>query len=105
MLFLTAAAGCAKSESDLPKKNGRKLVLPVQVGKVVYRDVVDEIRAVGNIRAEQRVSVPSEVAGQISRISVEEGMKVRQGSLLAAIDAREYRLEVERLQADLISAK
>ena len=104
ILFFAFGAGCSKSESGSPKKEGRKLVLPVQVGNVVYRDVVDKIRVVGNILAEQRVSVPAEVAGRISRISVDEGVKVKQGALIASIDAREYVLEVERLQADLISA-
>ena len=104
ILLLFVGAGCEKSEPESPKENGRKLILPVQVGKVSYRDVVDEIRAVGNFRAEQRVDVPSEVAGQVVRVLVEEGMKVRKGSLLATIDSREYRLEVERLQAELVSA-
>ena len=102
VVFIGNAFGCAEPEA--PKGEGRKLVLPVQIGKVVYRDVVDQIRVVGNIRAEQRVSVPSEIAGQISSIPVDEGTKVKQGALIASIDSREYVIEVERLQADLISA-
>ncbi|MGV7222552.1 MAG: efflux RND transporter periplasmic adaptor subunit [Nitrospinales bacterium] len=103
-LILCVGVGCTKPESEAPKGEGRKLVLPVQIGKVVYRDVVDKIRVVGNILAEQRVSVPSEIAGQIARIPVDEGTKVKQGALLASIDSREYVLEVQRLEADLISA-
>lgn len=104
-VVLTAGLGCAKSDEEAAKKEGRKLVLPVQIGRVVYRDVVDEIRTVGNIRAEQRVMIASEVAGQVLNIPVREGTKVRQGDLLIEIDPRQYQLEVERLRADLISAE
>ncbi|MEE9259283.1 MAG: biotin/lipoyl-binding protein, partial [Nitrospinaceae bacterium] len=102
---LTAGLGCAKSDEEAAKKEGRTLVLPVQIGRVVYRDVVDEIRTVGNIRAEQRVMIASEVAGQILNIPVEEGTKVRQGDLLIEIDSRQYQLEVELLRADLVGAE
>jgi HlyD family secretion protein len=105
VVFMGGAFGCAKPEDEAPAGEGRKLILPVQIGKVAYRDVVDQIRVVGNVRAEQRVSVPSEIAGQISNIPVDEGTKVRQGTLIASIDSREYVIEVERLQADLISAE
>ncbi|NIQ03856.1 MAG: biotin/lipoyl-binding protein, partial [Nitrospinaceae bacterium] len=46
-------------------------------------DVVDQIRAVGNIQAEQRVTVNAEVDGQVRRIFVEEGQRVRRGDLIA----------------------
>ena len=103
--ILTAGLGCAKSDEEAVKKEGRKLVLPVQIGRVVYRDVVDEIRTVGNIRAEQRVVIASEVAGQILNIPVAEGANVRQGDVLIKIDSRQYQLEAKRLRADLVSAE
>ena len=68
-------------------------------------DVVDEVRAVGNIQAEQRVVLNAEVRGKITRIAVEEGMKVKAGDLLAQIDPREYELVLDRLRADLSSAQ
>ena len=68
-------------------------------------DVADEVRAVGNIQAEQRVMINAEVRGKITRIAVEEGMKVKAGDLLAQIDPREYELILERLRADLSSVQ
>ena len=62
----------------------------------MYLDVADEVRAVGNIQAEKRVVVNAEVRGKITRIAVEEGMKVKEGDLLAQIDSREYELVLER---------
>ena len=102
-LFLWQIGCSAEKEETAGKK--REFSLPVQIGKVVYLDVTDQIRTVGNIQAEQRVVINTEVAGQVSKISVEEGTKVKRGALLAVIDARDYKLEKERLQTDLSVAK
>ena len=96
---------CSSSEENAPQTKKKEFSLPVQVGKVVYLDVADEVRAVGNIQAEKRVVVNAEVRGKITRIAVEEGMKVKEGDLLAQIDSREYELVLERLQADLSSVQ
>ncbi len=81
------------------------MVLPVQIGQVVVKDVVDEIRTVGNIVAEQRVIITAEVDGRIKSLPFEEGKHVQAGDRLAVIDAREYRLEVERLEAEMMSSQ
>ncbi|HJO58392.1 MAG TPA: biotin/lipoyl-binding protein, partial [Nitrospinaceae bacterium] len=83
----------------------REFALPVQIGKVIFIDVADRIRAVGNVRAEQRVMITAEVEGQITEIAVEEGDKVRADDLLAQIDSREYGLEVEELESELAAAQ
>ena len=95
--------GCAKKEEATKEK--REFSLPVQIGKVIFTDVTDWVRAVGNIRAEQRVIINAEVEGQITQISVEEGQEVQAGNLLARIDSREYELEVAELEAELDAAK
>jgi len=103
-LWVILIAGCT-SQDEEPVAKKREFSLPVQIGKVVYMDVVDHVRAVGNIQADQRVVIHSEVEGQISRILVDEGMKVKKGALLALVDPREYKLEMERLQTDLLFAE
>jgi multidrug efflux pump subunit AcrA (membrane-fusion protein) len=98
-------SACSSEEPESGANGKKEFQLPVQAGKVVFRDVVDEIRTVGNLEAEQRVTVNAEVSGQITRILVDEGKKVREGTILAHIDSREYILVQERLQADLEAAK
>jgi multidrug efflux pump subunit AcrA (membrane-fusion protein) len=100
---LLVFSGCAKKEEVVEKK--REFSLPVQIGKVLFMDVVDRVRTVGNVRAEQRVIINAEVEGQITQIRVEEGDEVRTGDLLARIDFREYELEVEELEAELAAAQ
>jgi len=51
------------------------------------------------------VNINSEVAGQITEILVREGDMVEVGDLLAQIDSREYKLEVEELEAKMSVAK
>ena len=62
LLFL----GCSKKEEVLQKK--REFSLPVQTGKIIFKDVTNQVRVVGNIRAEQRVTINAEVEGQITQI-------------------------------------
>ena len=104
ILALSFLLGCGGDEDESAAKK-REFSLPVQIGNVVYLDVVDQVRAVGNIQADQRVIITTEVEGRVSRIPVEEGTKVKQGDLLALIDPREYELELERLQTDLSGAR
>jgi HlyD family secretion protein len=105
LLALLFLVSCSSSEENASQIKKKEFSLPVQVGKAVYLDVVDEVRAVGNIQAEKRVVVNAEVRGKINRIAVEEGMKVKEGDLLAQIDPREYELVLERLQAELSSVQ
>ena len=100
VLFTLLFSSCTAKEekSAIPEK--KAFALPVQVGKVVYRDIADEVRAVGNIEAEQRVTITSEIRGKVARIAVEEGMKVKADDLIAQIDSREYELTLEKLRAD-----
>lgn len=104
-LLLLVFSSCAPSEEEKPKVEKKEFALPVQVGKVVYMNIADEVRAVGNIQAEQRVTIASEIRGKVSRIAVEEGMQVKAGDLVAQIDPREYELALERLRADLSAAQ
>ena len=101
-----ALTACRKAEEDAaqgaPK---RKLSLPVEIGKAVRLDVVDQVRAVGNLQADERVLINAEIRGQVMRLPVEEGTRVRAGDLIAEIDAREYQLEVDRLAAELAVAE
>lgn len=105
-VVLAFVVACGQTEKEKStKKQRRELVLPVQIGKVILKDVIDEINSVGNIVAEQRVVITSEVEGRLKSLKVDEGSKVKEGQVLALIDVREYRLQVEQLQAERISAQ
>ena len=96
ILLVLILSSCAPAEEERSEVEKKEFALPVQVGKVVYMDIADEVRAVGNIQAEQRVTITSEIRGKVARIAVEEGMKVKADNLVAQIDPREYELTLER---------
>ena len=100
-LIILILSSCVPAKEEKSKAGKKEFALPVQIGKVVYMDIADEVRAVGNIQAEQRVTIASEIRGRVSRIAIEEGMNVKAGDLVAQIDPREYELTLDRLRADL----
>ncbi|MDG1929050.1 MAG: biotin/lipoyl-binding protein [Nitrospinaceae bacterium] len=100
-LIILVLSSCVPAKEEKSKAGKKEFALPVQIGKVVYMDIADEVRAVGNIQAEQRVTIASEIRGRVSRIAVEEGVNVKAGDLVAQIDPREYELTLDRLRADL----
>lgn len=105
-VVLAFVMACTQVEDEeLVKKPNRELVLPVQIGKVIFKDVIDEINTVGNVVAEQRVIITSEVSGRVKSLPVDEGSRVKAGQVLALIDIRDYRLQVEQLQAEQASAR
>ena len=104
-LIILVLSSCVPAKEEKSKAGKKEFALPVQIGKVVYMDIADEVRAVGNIQAEQRVTIASEIRGRISRIAIEEGMNVKAGDLVAQIDPREYELTLDRLRADLSASQ
>ena len=104
-LIILVLSSCVPAKEEKSKAGKKEFALPVQIGKVVYMDIADEVRAVGNVQAEQRVTIASEIRGRVSRIAVEEGMNVKAGDLVAQIDPREYELTLDRLRADLTASQ
>ena len=104
-LIILVLSSCVPAKEEKSKAGKKEFALPVQIGKGVYMDIADEVRAVGNIQAEQRVTIASEIRGRVSRIAIEEGMDVKAGDLVAQIDPREYELTLDRLRADLSASQ
>ena len=65
------------------------------------------VRLSGIVREAHEISLGFKTAGQISRIAVKEGDRVRKGQLLAELDASDYRLAVEaaQIQYDQLKAE
>ena len=103
LAFFCCACNTPEPENKQPGGK-RELILPVQLGKPLFRDVVEEIRAIGNIQAEQRVVVTSEVSGKLIGIYFQEGKRVKVGQKLVSIDPRDYLLEIKKLEADFSAA-
>jgi multidrug efflux system membrane fusion protein len=75
--------------------------VPVRTVLAVSQDVPLEVTAVGNVEATDRVEVKSRIAGQIKRVSFEEGLNVTKGQLLFAIDPEALQRQAAEQQAEL----
>jgi len=68
--------------------------LPVEAIEVKQQDVVEWIRGVGTVSANQSVNIGAEVGGKVAEIRVDVGDLVREGDVLARLD--DERLRVAR---------
>jgi HlyD family secretion protein len=85
---------------------------PVEVAKVGREDLQAKVTANGKVQAQKRVDVSALIAGQITRLAVNEGDRVRKGQFLLQIDqvnpralARSNEASMEALRRDLDSAR
>jgi len=73
--------------------------LPVRVAKAAMGDLVMTLRSPGEAYTERRIAMKSEVGGVVKNLYAAEGRHVREGDLLVELDDREYRLRLEKLEA------
>jgi RND family efflux transporter MFP subunit len=73
--------------------------LPVRVSKAFIGDLVMTLKSPGEAYTEKRIAMRSEVGGIVKNLYAAEGRHVREGDLLVELDDREYRLNLERLEA------
>jgi len=79
-------------------------IVAVQTEKVEKRDITQTVSATGTINPEFKVTITSEVTGEIVGLPVKEGDKVSKGQLLIRIKGDAYVAQKERADANLQSA-
>jgi len=77
----------------------------VKVFKVKRQKISEKLFYTGLIEAQNKIVITPEVGGKITKIYVESGDMVRKGKLLAELDTRAIRLQLEQAQAALAVAK
>jgi len=77
----------------------------VEVAKVDKRPLAEEAVAVGSLRANETVTLRSEVAGRIDRVGFTDGARVRRVQVLVSLDASVASAEVEQTRAELALAR
>lgn len=105
-LFLaTLLAGClavalATLRQPTPALSPQPAI-PVRVISVEQRDVPRSLQAIGAVKAGQNVEVRPQVDGLLMRIAVMEGQQVKRGDLLAVLDDRSARAQLDQARAQL----
>jgi membrane fusion protein (multidrug efflux system) len=78
---------------------------PVELAEVRAEEVVEWIRAIGSVRADQQVELSAEVGGRLAEIEVEVGDRVEKGDLLARLDDERFRIARDLARAEVEMAK
>jgi RND family efflux transporter MFP subunit len=79
--------------------------LPVSVVAATTGTAIDAAYATATVESSERVTVRSRVAGTVTQILAHEGDTVKQGQLLARLDAPDLEADLERSAGDLSVAR
>ena len=83
----------------------KEVPLAVQTAAVQSGRVVQTRHVLGVVRGGEETAVAPRVMGQVLRVRVREGARVKQGELLVELDDREFQDAVAEAQAALAAAK
>jgi len=79
--------------------------IAVEVEQVGRREVVQTVTATGKIQPMIQVNISADVGAKITRLEIEEGQWVEQGTLLIELDRERYLAAVESAEANLSAAQ
>jgi membrane fusion protein (multidrug efflux system) len=102
------ASGCSRgnsAEGGPGRGPGGAQTIPVSAEKAQHRDLARRVTVTGPIEPIRSVSVNAQTAGTVERVIVEEGNRVTSGQLMAELDAREIRAQLDRAEAVLENAE
>lgn len=105
MLALQACSTDTSADGGSKKgkkgKGGDAGPVPVEVAKVVRKNVPIDITAVGNVEPLSTVSVRPQVSGQIEEVYIEDGQYIAKGQKLFLINPKPFEAQVAQVEANL----
>ncbi|HEY2746039.1 MAG TPA: efflux RND transporter periplasmic adaptor subunit [Polyangia bacterium] len=84
---------------------GPKELDPSLITTVKRSDLAIEVLETGKVQPREKVDVKSKVAGQVLKVFVDAGVKVKKGQLLLQLDPIDYERNVAKTEADVAAAK
>jgi membrane fusion protein (multidrug efflux system) len=113
VLVLTSTlAGCAKegvaadkSAQEKDAKAAAEAAIPVEIALPVRGEMLAMYSGTATLEAEADAEVIAKVGGEVRRLYVEEGDRVKSGQLLAQLDDRQLRLEAAQTRAALAKSE
>lgn len=79
--------------------------ITVEAARVATATLIDDLQAVGSIRANESVMLRPEISGRIAQIRFREGQRVAEGDVLVALDDSVPRAELAQAEAQLALAQ
>jgi len=103
-MFLLAACSGNRGERQVEAASVSDEPLAVRVARAESRLVERSIDVTGTLLAEETATVSNEVPGRLAEIKVDFGQRVRKGEVIAELDKREFRLQLDRARGALAQA-
>ncbi len=105
-LTLTVGAlvsGCSHKPSTDAKKGGGQTrpPVPVLVAQAIETNVPVQLHAIGNVLPYSKVTIRSQITGQLKEVHFREGQEVKKGDPLFTIDPRPSQGALEQARANL----
>lgn len=94
---LLVVAGCSKKAVNT--------MAAIQIGTVQRQDLIVDVEATGVIQPINEVQVRSKASGQITKMPVELGSRVKPGDLLVQVDPRQVTNNFNQAKAALLAAQ
>jgi RND family efflux transporter MFP subunit len=104
ILLLALISGCNRQQGG-QGAGGPPPAPQVTVAPSVQRQIQEFDEFNGRLEATETVDVRPRVAGTIDRVHFKEGQAIRKGEVLFTIDARPFRAELARAEAQLAAAQ
>lgn len=101
VVVLIIASGLAYANFAFRKKTGKE----VTVEAMQLRDLTAIVSASGKIQAKRTVNISADNMGRVTRLSVEEGDRVKRGQFLLQIDPRNLASAVQSGEAGQLAAR
>jgi len=106
MLGLSALAACRPRELEAHAAPAVEAApVSVRTGPATLLEVPKTLRLTGTLRGDREVDLAANASGSVLRVSVERGMSVKPGQVLAALDVRAATLSATEAEAQARSAQ
>ena len=93
--------GSSPSSPAAEQRGGPARPVPVSVERARRGDIEVLINALGTVTARNTVLIKPRVDGLLQRVAFQEGQQVKVGEVVAEIDARPYRAQLEQASGQL----
>jgi HlyD family secretion protein len=100
LVLALVAAAAAYWQPWKPAASAEVATVPVVRG-----DIEVTVESSGTVRPAQSVELFFQTSGKIEKVEVEQNQKVKSGQVLARLDDRDLRLQVQQAEADLKTAQ
>lgn len=102
-MIMATALLLTRCGSGTPEK--KEVIRPVRTQTVTVTGGERERTFSGTVKSGQEAKISFKVAGTINQIHVKVGDRVKAGKLIAQLDKKDYRVEVQRAEASLDQAR